>query len=151
VILRTGGDEAWLAGALVLSDDAPVAILFIAPDAGGDRAILVRPRPASELIWLEAIDGDALARLGLGGEPPSAIELDRQWFSRVRRLPLRVAREGAGAPDVGAEIVLAEYAAGGAERVVAIVGPGVARAWRGAELPEGLYEVIPSGASTLDT
>src|SRR5439155_880129 len=42
VIIRAGGDEAWLAGALVLAEDAPVAVLFVAPEAGSDRAVRAR-------------------------------------------------------------------------------------------------------------
>ena len=150
VILRTGGEEAWLAGAVVFSEEVPVAALFLAPDAGGDHALFVRPRPTVSLSWLRAVAPATLDALKLGSEPPSAIELDGLWFERARRLPVHAVRVGTGAPDVGDEVIVAEYAASGVERLLVVAGPGVLRAWRGVLLEEALYEVIPSGASTLD-
>ncbi len=150
VILRTGGDEAWLAGAVVFSEEVPVSALFVAPDAGGDHAIFVRPRPGVSVAWLRAVSPAALDALKLGSEPPSALELDGLWFERTRRLPVRAERVGTGAPDVGEQVIVAEYAASGVDRVVVVAGPGVLRAWRGVVLEEALYEVIASGASTLD-
>jgi hypothetical protein len=146
VVIRAGGDEAWLAGALVLAEDAPVAILFVAPEAGGDRAVLARGRGDAMLAWLSPLaKGDVV----MGAEPPSAIELGTTRFDRVRRLPLRVERVGTGAPDVGDHVIFAEYAASDGDRLVVLVGAGEPRAWRGSALEEGMYDVLPGGKSTL--
>jgi hypothetical protein len=142
VVIRSGGDEAWLSGALVLSEDAPVAALFAAPDAGGDRALLVRPRPNATIVWLEPLAEGALT---MGSEPPSCVEHEGRSYDRTRRLPLRVRRVGAGAPDVGERAILAEYARGDGERLVAIVEGREVRAWRGVALEEGMYDVLPGG------
>jgi hypothetical protein len=146
VVLRASGGEAWLAGALVFSEDAPVAVLFAAPDAGGDRALLVRPRPSTTILWLDPLPAGALAS---GAEPPTSVEHDGQRYDRTRRLPLRVKRIGAGAPDVGDRAILAEYARGDGERLVAVMESGSVRAWRGVALEEGMYDVLPGGKATL--
>ncbi len=148
VVIKVGGaEEAWLAGALVLVEDVPVAALFVAPEAGGDRAIYVRARPAAPTVtWLAPL---APQELVLGTEPPSSLEHDGACFDRVRRLPVRVRREGVGAPDVGERALLAEYAAPGASRLVVVLAQGRAHAWRGEALDEGMYDVLPSGRATL--
>jgi hypothetical protein len=147
VVMRAGGEEAWLAGAILFSEESPAAVLFIAPDAGGDRALFLRPKPAEELAWLMPI---AENELELGVEPPSSLEHKGDRFDRVRRLPFRAERLGTGAPDVGQEVVLAEYKSLPGERVLVIVGSGMARAWRGMLLEPGMYDVLASGKSTLE-
>ena len=151
VVLRAMGGEAWLAGALVFSDDAPTAVLFVAPEAGGDRAIFARARPEATLAWLEPLSAEAVAAVGggPGGEPPTTLEHDGTRFERIRRLPVRVARAGSGAPDVGDRAILAEYAAAGGEQLVMLVGSALPHAWRGAALAPGMYDVLPGGAHTL--
>jgi hypothetical protein len=146
VIVRPAQGEAWLAGALVFSEDAPVAAVFVAPDAGGDRAILVRPNPAPSIAWLEPVRPGTIES---GPEPPTSIEHEGTRFERLRRLPLRVSRLGSGAPDVGDRVIFAEYATAGIERLLVLVSGGHARAWRGAVLDEGTYDVLPGGKSTL--
>ena len=144
VVLRMGGGEAWLSGALVFSEDMPIAALFIAPDAGADRALLVRPRPSTMLLWLDPLPAGAI---GTGSEPPSCVEHEGQRYDRTRRLPVRVARVGTGAPDVGDRAILGEYTRGDGERLVVVVGAGPARAWRGIALEQGMYEILPAGPS----
>jgi hypothetical protein len=147
VLLRLTGEEAWLAGGLVLSEEAPVAALFVAPDAGHDCAIYVRPQPREAVFWMEPLDPGAVL---VGGEPPSSVEHGGIRFDRVRRLPLRPKRIGVGAPDVGDAVVLAEYASAGSERLLVMRSTtGVSHAYRGEELEVSAYEVIPSGRSTL--
>lgn len=148
VVIKLGGaEEAWLAGALVLLEDVPVAALFVAPEAGRDRAVYVRARPAAPTVtWLEPL---APQELILGTEPPSSLEHDGVCFDRARRLPVRVQREGVGAPDVGERALLAEYAAPGAARLVVLLAQGRAHAWRGEALEEGMVDVLPSGRATL--
>jgi hypothetical protein len=147
VLIRLTGEEAWLAGGLVLSEEAPVAALFVAPDAGHDCAIYVRPQPREAVFWMEPLDPGAVL---VGGEPPSSVEHGGIRFDRVRRLPLRPRRIGVGAPDVGDTVVLAEYASAGSERLLVMRSTtGVSYAYRGEELEVSAYEVIPSGRSTL--
>jgi hypothetical protein len=146
VVRRLEGDEAWLAGVLVLAEERPVAALFIAPDSGGERAVLV-PGPAqATLAWLSPIPTGEVA---LGREPPQALEHRGTHFERTRRLPVHVQPLGAGVPQVGARAVIAEYAADGLERLVVVVGSDAALAWRGVSLSEAEYDVLPGGQSTL--
>lgn len=147
VILQMTGEEAWLAGALVLSEEVPVAALFVAPDAGHDTAVYARPGPRATLFWLAPLDPAAVL---VGGEPPNAVELRATRFDRVRRLPLRVRRAGVGAPDVGDVVVVAEYASAGSERLLVLKGNAAVRAFHGHELEASTFEVIPSGKATLE-
>lgn len=148
VVMRITGEEAWLAGGLVLSEEVPVAVLFVAPEAVRDCVIYVRSRPRDSLFWLEPLDPSAIL---VGGEPPSSVEHGGIRFDRARRLPLRPRRIGVGAPDVGDAVIVAEYASAGAERLLVLKGnSGIARAYRGVELDPSAFEVIASGESTLD-
>jgi hypothetical protein len=141
-------DRAWLAGGVVLSEEMPVAALFVAPDAGQDCAIYVCPHPRESVAWLAPLDPGAIL---VGGEPPSAVEHDGIRFERVRRLPLRPRRIGVGAPDVGDTVLVAEYASTGSERLLLVKGSsGDTRAYRGHELEPHAFEVIASGRTTLD-
>ncbi|MDB4941481.1 MAG: hypothetical protein JWP97_1015 [Labilithrix sp.] len=148
VIMRLTGEEAWLAGGVVLAEEAPVAVLFVAPDAGHDTAVYARPAPRESLFWMSPLDAGAIL---VGGEPPTSVEHDGIRFDRQRRLPLRPKRIGVGAPDVGDSLVLAEYASAGAERLLVLrTSTGTSFAYRGVELEPSTYEVIASGRSTLD-
>ena len=148
VIMRRIGDEAWLEGALVLSEDAPVSVLFVAPEGKELRGLYVRPKPTLEVFWLSPVPP---ATLTLGGEPPTSIEHDAQRYERTRRLPLRSRRVGTGAPDVGETVLCAEYTGPGAERMLILVGDGGARSlWVGEALYEGMYDVLGSGGATLE-
>lgn len=148
VIIRLTGEEAWLAGGVVLSEEVPVAALFVAPDAGHDCAIYVRPKPREAVVWCEPLDANAVL---VGGEPPSSIEHGGIRFDRTQRLPLRPRRVGTSAPDFGDAVVVAEYASAGSERLLVFKATsGTPRAYLGDELESSSYEVIPSGRSTLD-
>jgi hypothetical protein len=147
VIRRSEGDEAWLAGALVLAEERPVAALFVAPVAGGERALLVPGPPRTALTWLTPLPPGELV---LSGEPPRSIEHAGAHFERTRRLPVHVSRLGKGAPHVGASALLAEYEAHGAERLVVVVGQEAALAWRGVSLAEGEYDILPGSPATLE-
>ncbi len=148
VVRRLEGDEAWLAGALVFAEEGPVAVLFIAPVAGGERAVLV-PGPAqSTLTWLSPL---AVGEVAVTGDAPQALEHGGTHFERARRLPVRVQRFGTGAPDVGATAVLGEYSGAGLERLVVVVGSAAVLAWRGLALSVAEYDVLPGGQSTLET
>lgn len=148
VVMRLTGEEAWLAGGVILAEQIPVAVLFVAPDAGGGSAIYARALPSKGIAWLAPLDPSAVL---VGGEPPSSVELEGVRFERARRLPLRPRRVGVGAPDFGDSVIAAEYASAGAERLLVFkAASGVVRAYRGVELEEGSFEVIASGRATLD-
>ncbi len=148
VVRRVEGDEAWLAGALVLAEERPVAALFIAPDAGGERAVFVHGPAQIALTWLSPLGA---GQITLGAEPPQALEHGGTRFERTRRLPVRVQQLGTGAPQVGASAVIGEYAASGLERLVVILGSDASLAWRGVSLSEADYDVLPGGQATLET
>jgi hypothetical protein len=147
VVMRLTGEEAWLAGGVVLSEDVPIAILFVAPEAGHDTVIYVRARPKGTLLWLEPLDPSAIL---VGNEPPSSVEHRGIRFDRARRLPLRPRRIGVGAPNFGDAVVVAEYTSAGAERLLAFKATsGEVQCYRGVELEEGAFEVIGAGDTTL--
>jgi hypothetical protein len=146
-LLATTGDEAWLAGALVFRERLPAGMLFIAPDAGGDRAIFVRPLPQSSLLWLTPTDPGSLV---VGREPPTSLEHEHERFERTRRVPYHIERIGTGAPDLGREGIVAEYKAITGERILVVVGSDETRAWRGRPLEEGMYDVLPGSPATTD-
>jgi hypothetical protein len=136
-------DEAWLAGALVFEEARPCAVLFIAPEAGGDRGLYARHAQGAGLVWLAPVEQSAS-----GGEPPHVIERDGQRYERTRRLPVRVRRLGTGAPDVGAEAVVAEYSGSGGARLVVVAGAKATLTWAGEALAEGEFDVLPGGGES---
>jgi hypothetical protein len=151
VVLLAHGDEAWLAGALLLRERAAhadehgdvlrtIAVLFIAPDRGGDRAIYARGAPEPSLDWLSPVPSDALT---VGREPPSAIEHAGERFERVRRLPLSIERAGTGAPDLGSEVIVAEYEGGAGAKLLVVIGSSAIKVWHGRRLVAGMYDVLP--------
>ncbi len=140
VVLRGSGDEAWLAGAVLLSEGREVvAALFVSPDAGGDRFVLARAA-SDELLWLAPQAGVS----SIAGEPPTVLEVAKERFDRKRRLPLAAERVGSGAPDVGPQVIFAEYTGLGEDRLVVLAGSGGATwAYRGPVLLAGMYDVLP--------
>ena len=140
-------DEAWLAGALVLEEERPVAVIFIAPEAGGDRAIFMRPPPPPGLAWMAPLKP---AELALTADPPHTLEHGGTRYQRVRRLPVTVSRLGSGAPAVGPQAIVAEYEGGGSDRIVVLAGAQQTLAWKGVALGDGEYDVLPGDGSTLE-
>jgi hypothetical protein len=139
VVIRAGGGEAWLAGALVFTEgDNDVAALFVAPEMGADRAVLARPA-SQELSWLTQRDDVVV----IAGEPPTALEVAGSRYERRRRLPLRAARLGTGAPDLGPDVILAEYTGLGDDCLVVLVSKERVLAFRGEILAAGSYDVLP--------
>jgi hypothetical protein len=140
VVVRTAErDEAWLAGALVFEEQQPSAVLFFAPEAGGDRALFARAGDPG-VAWLVALSPDELA---LTNDPPHVVEHAGVRFERARRLPVRVRAIGTGAPHIGDRAVLAEYVGPGAERILVAVGSAVTLAWIGVALGKEGYDVLP--------
>jgi hypothetical protein len=140
VVTRTmERDEAWLAGALVLWEEQPIGALFVAPEAGGDRAVLAYA-DSDRLTWLTPLGHGALV---LPEEPPHSIEHERVLFERGRRLPVRVTRAGVGAPEVGDRAIIAEYSGPAAERLVVLAGNVRKLSWSGVALEKSDYDVLP--------
>lgn len=142
VIVRTSGDEAWLAGAWLLCEHVPVASLFVAPDRGIDRMILAWPLPEARLAWL---DGLELAPWPIA-EPPAVLEAGARRFERTRRRPLTVRAFG-DAPPSPAGILFAEYKEPGGGVLVTVSAMGLCRAWSGTYLAPGDYDVLPAPQS----
>jgi hypothetical protein len=139
VVLRAGGDEAWLAGALLFSEgENAVAALFVSPEVGADRAVLARPA-IQELSWLTQHDDVVV----IAGEPPTALEVAGSRYERRRRLPLRAERLGTGAPELGPDVILAEYTGLGDDCLVVLVAKEHVLAFRGEILAAGTYDVLP--------
>jgi hypothetical protein len=149
VIRAAERDEAWLAGALVFAEERPVAALFVAPEAGGDRALFVREGATAALTWLVPLSSSDLP---LTSEPPHSLEHAGVRFERTRRLPVRVERIGTGAPGVGERAIVAEYSGvePGAARILVVAGVDQKLAWRGVALAPGEYDVLPAGNATLE-
>jgi hypothetical protein len=140
VIVRSSGEEAWLAGCVVFEEVSPALCLFFAPEAGQDISILARPEPSRDLVWLLPVSG---AMLFPGTDPPSALEYQGVRYERERRLPLSARRLGAGAPDLGAQAVVADYRSAGFERLLVVVASGVVRTYVGQLLEPGMYDHLP--------
>jgi len=139
-------DEAWLAGALMLEEERPVAALFVAPEAGGDRAIFVRDAPGAGITWLGPITEGAPA---VTKDPPHALEHEGVRYERARRLPVRVSRVGSGAPSVGDRAVVAEYTGPAGMRLLIVAGSEQTLSWKGVALRDGEYDVLPGSPETL--
>ena len=159
VIVLAHGEEAWLAGAILLQERVAhadgggdptrtSAALFVAPDRGQERAVYACPDPASSLDWLWPLSPDALS---IGTEPPSALEHEGERFERTRRLPLALTLVGEGAPDLGTDAVVGEYEGGSGARLLVVIGRGSTRIWRGRRLEQGMYDVLPGSARPAAT
>ncbi|MEO8799889.1 MAG: hypothetical protein ABI551_18480 [Polyangiaceae bacterium] len=150
VVVHPDGAEAWLAGALVFLEDAPAAVLFVAPEAKADRAVFLRTKPSTELLWLAPVDVEVFKASAV--EPPTAVELYGEAYERVRRLPMRVRREGEGAPDLGETAIVAEYKSVRSEekRMISVSGGGHARAWSGTRIDVSACDVLPGGGGRPD-
>ena len=133
-------DEVWLAGALVFREEKPVAALFAAPEAGGDKALFARVAPGAGLVWLSPLPGTVVRP---SSDPPHSLEIEGVRFERARRLPVAVSRAGSGAPSVGERAVVAEYAGPAAARLLVVAGNEATLAWKGVALGEGEYDVLP--------
>jgi len=148
VVLASDGEEAWLESAVVFSEETPVLVLFLAPNAGADRAVLARPKPHEDLAWLTAAPNMADAsNWGPSEEPPSSLVHRGERYERLRRLPLSAERHGPSAPDWGEVVLLAEYKSVTDRRLVTILAGTDVLVWEGRVLGPGLYEVLPSQSS----
>jgi len=133
--------EAWLAGCLLLSEGTAVRAVFVAPEAGADRYVVAKPEPEPSLFL--ALSVPELARL-LAHEPPMSLEHASSHYLRKRRLPLRCARLGAGAPAMGETLVYAEYeATGEGGALFILMGTEQTLVLHGSRLAPGMFDVYP--------
>jgi len=146
VVLASDGEEAWLESALVFYEETPVLVVFMAPNAGADRAILARPKPREDVLWLtSAPELGERANWGPGEEPPSSLLHRGERYERMRRLPLSADRHGPSAPEVADVVLLAEYKSITDRRLLAVFGGPSILVWEGRVLGPGTYEVLPGG------
>ena len=138
VVRAVGGDEAWLAGALVFTEGEPIAVLFVGPEAGGDHYVYVRREDDGLLAWLKR---ESASLLGDASAPPSTIDLEGEHYARSRNLPLRVERIGTGLPDVGSEATVSEYTSENGGFVLLVQAKELA-CYRGERLLPGTYDVL---------
>ena len=144
VVLLRSGEEAWLCGAVVFSEEKgntgkPLAALFVGPSE--DFFVLARKHGGAEdLFWLKKL---AALPPHPGSEPPHVIELDAVRFDREKRLPAYTTRLGADAPAFSDEVVLAEYHASTEERLFVVTGGTRSHAYRGERLMAGMYDILP--------
>lgn len=142
VVVRATGEEAWLAGALVLEEKRVVAALFVAPQAGENRVLFATPAPEASLLWLSPVaEGDA----SVHREPPTSLEIGRVRFERVRQRPLVARPVGDHVPDVHGTVLVAEYEGAPAERLVLVRSPRATWAYRGEALLPSTYDVLTGG------
>ncbi len=151
VILALDGEEAWLESALVFYEDAPVLVLFLAPNAGVDRAVLVRRSSRDvaikpdklhqgDILWLTAA---APLTWGPSEEPPSTLLHGGDQYERVRRLPLEADAMGPSAPKIAGNLLLVEYKSAADDRLLVLLGGATVLTWEGRPLGSGMYEVLP--------
>ncbi len=138
VLVTDSGEEAWLAGASVFSEDAPVAALFRAPRSGTDFGVYLRAIPPVEafLLSLRGIERGPI-------EPPSSLEEGGALYSRVRRLPVSVAREGESSFDVEGFAILGEYRGLGEMRILRVATREAVMMFVGRLLLPGTYDRLP--------
>jgi hypothetical protein len=155
VLLRHTGEEAWLAGGWLFSEDAPHSALFVAPAAapatsavldvpiGRERFVFVRAAAGGEVLFLARTEVNAPPK---PAEPPLTVEHDGHRFERVRRFPLAAEVFGEGAEALGDHVVVGEYRGPGRRRLLLVFGDEGVFAYAGDVLTTGDYEVLPGAA-----
>lgn len=136
VLVRADGVEAWLASAVVLWEDQPMAALFAAPQVGGDVSVYLTRDTDARPWWLAA---EAVTGSLPGGEPPSTLEVRGRRFARVRRRPVVLRSPPSASFTSG---ISAEYTDGGVGRVLVLQVGAEVRAYVGEELAPGMYDVL---------
>jgi hypothetical protein len=143
-VVSRGADEAWLAGALAMSESsAPFGVVFVAPERRSHRAVVVFAPPRDEALWMDPEPAP------FRGEPPSTLEIGGAIFERVARRPVKVERVGEHAPEVGERAIFSEYCGPGRAAFCAITSTGEPLAWKGERLPIDELDRMPAGDQTL--
>lgn len=143
VLVLENGEEAWLAGALVCAESAPIAFLFRAPSGGQDRAVYLRAVPPVDAYWLDDCSG---ARAHGPLEPPTSLEHAGEIYARARRLPVAVSRTGEVSFDLEGTGILAEYRGPADRRLVRVATREAVLVCAGRVLLPGAYDRFPGVA-----
>ena len=144
VLVFRDGEEAWLQSASVLSEDAPIAVLFRAPAARVDRAVYLRavaPHDSALLSLLRVERGPI--------EPPSSLEEDDVLYSRTRRLPVSVARVDDASFDLEGSAIVGEYRGLGDRRLLRLATPEAVMLFAGRSLTRDDYDRLPGSPETV--
>lgn len=147
VLMTRSGAEAWIVGAVVLHEDGPSAVLYRAPEAGGDRFVYVRLDRADTWWWLA--EGAAPSMLPTG-DLPRTLELGSELLERSRSLAFRARRAGELPWPVDDVVVVAEYEGVGSARLLVLRGVGSGLVFAGDAIDRGAVEIVPSGARGLE-
>jgi len=139
VLVAENGEEAWLAGACVFAEEAPIAALFRAPARDGDLAIYLRALPPFETFWLTFTRSERASPI----EPPHSLEEGGVLYSRTRRLPVGVTRHGTTSFDVEGFAIVGEYKGLADERMLRVATADEALYFVGHVLRPGSYDLLP--------
>ncbi|MCC6553329.1 MAG: hypothetical protein IT372_09960 [Polyangiaceae bacterium] len=139
-VVSAGGEERWLAGAIVARErDEVVAVLFLAPEGAALGAVAVFAPPRKDIYWMAPAEVESPA------EPPATLEIGGAAMRRRGRLPVALERLGQGAPRVGEEGVVASYEGGPSEVAMVLGSEGKVYAWAGRRIEDGEYERLGEG------
>lgn len=147
VVMTRAGSEAWIVGAVVLHEDGPSAVLYRAPEAGGDRFVYARLDRALPWWWLSTT---ATTLAFPTAAFPRTLEHDATLLERGRSLAFRAEPVGELPWAVDDVVVAAEYEAPSGERLLVLRGVGTGIALVGVELAPGAYDIVASGERSLD-
>lgn len=139
-VVSAGGEERWLAGALVARDRGEATtVVFIAPEGATHGAVVAFAPPRRDIQWLAPVDVES------PDEPPATLEIAGVAMRRRGRLPVSIERLGQGAPRIGETGILATYEGGPSEAALVITCDGRTHAWAGRPIDEGAYERLGAG------
>jgi hypothetical protein len=140
-VVSVDREERWLAGAIVARDaDRLAAVVFLAPEGAKQHAIAVFPPPRREIFAMAPAD------VVCPGEPPTTLEIDTVAFTRKSRLPVALAREGQGVPQLAETGLLATYEAGARDVALVLSAGDRVFAFRGQRYDEDEYERLGGGS-----
>ncbi|WP_437679600.1 hypothetical protein [Sorangium sp. So ce131] len=139
-VVMAGIEERWLSGAIVARERGEiVAVVFLAPEAAAQGAVVAFPAPRREILWL------APAAIDSPEEPPATLEIAGMTLRRRARLPAALERLGKGAPPLGDAGIFALYDGGGSDAAVVIASEGRVHAWAGRRVEDGAYDRLGGG------
>ena len=141
-VVSANTEERWLEGALVAREgDAIHGALFFAPEGTSEVAVAVFAPPRREILWLRPTPMEAPR------EPPTTLEIEGRAYQLAGRVPVRITREGRGAPNVGENVMWAVYEGGGMASALLLTGGIEPRCWVGERLDPGQYDRMGGGGA----
>lgn len=142
-VVSVEGHERWLAGAILAYDGPTLAAgVFFAPEGQKLEVVAAFPEPRRSILWLSSADVE------IGREAPTSIEIQGVFLQRKRRLPVQLKRAGQGAPDLGSEAMMAEYAATGGDAALILRTPSRTYGWFGRDVAPPHYDRMGKGTPT---